>query len=252
MRTRIRDLDSPPQKLGGRPSLRLSLRVAGLVAIIGFGFPATGFAGKSDPESKLYPAIKILVYNIAQAPHAAVAQAETEAGRILGEAGLRAVWIDCLDRHSADARTGLCGKAREPVDVVLRFLPGQTRGGAQDNLFGVAFLPTLASVYYEYAVRLAGSDNEVPIILACAIAHEVGHLLLGPSSHSAGGIMLGEWGPKELQLALMGRLLFASQQAKLIQAEARRRMSLQTGTVKEQRLATVDPRGPNLKSSQSD
>ena len=54
--------------------------------------------------------------------------------------------------------------------------------------------------------------------------------------------MRGEWGPKELQLALMGRLLFASQQATLIRAEARRRMSLQTGIAKEQRLATVDPR----------
>jgi hypothetical protein len=252
VRTRIRNLHSALQKPGRRPSLRLSLEVAGLVAIIGFIVPAIGFAGKSDPEAKLDPVIEILVYNIVQAPPAAVGRAETEAGRILAEAGLRAVWIDCLDRHSTDARTGLCGKAREPVDVVLRFLPGQTRSGSQDNLFGVAFLPTLASVYYEYAVRLAGRDNEVPVILGCAIAHEVGHLLLGPSSHSAGGIMLGEWGPKELQLALMGRLLFASQQAKLIQAEARRRMSLQTGTAKEQRLATVDPRGPNLKSSQSD
>jgi hypothetical protein len=53
--------------------------------------------------------------------------------------------------------------------------------------------------------------------------------------------MRGEWGPKELQLALMGRLLFVSEQAKLIRAEARRRMNLQTGTPKEQRLATVDP-----------
>jgi len=53
--------------------------------------------------------------------------------------------------------------------------------------------------------------------------------------------MSGEWGSKEFQLARMGRLLFASQQAKLIRAEARRRMSFQTGTAKEQHLATVDP-----------
>jgi hypothetical protein len=68
-----------------------------------------------------------LVYNIGQAPPAAVGQAETEAGRILGEAGLRAVWIDCLDRHSADARKGLCGKAREPVDVVLMTIFGPSQ-----------------------------------------------------------------------------------------------------------------------------
>jgi hypothetical protein len=45
---------------------------------------------------------------------------------------------------------------------------------------------TLASVYYEYAVRLTSSDTEVSTMLGCAIAHEIGHLLLGPRSHSAG------------------------------------------------------------------
>jgi len=213
----------------------------GLVAIIGFAFPATGLASKADPEAKLYP-VMILVYNIVQAPPAAVARAETEAGRILGVAGLRAVWVDCLDRHSAADPQGLCDKAREPSDVVLRVLPGHIQSRLQDTLFGLVFPPTLASVYYEYAGRLASTNNEISIVLGCAIAHELGHLLLGPGSHSAGGIMSGEWGSKELQLALMGRLLFASQQAKLIRAEARRRMSLQTGTAKKQRLATVDPR----------
>jgi hypothetical protein len=124
---------------------------------------------------------------------------------------------------------------------MLRVFPGHIQSRLQDTLFGFAFPPALASVYYEYAGRLASSDREISIILGSAIAHEVGHLLLGPNSHSAGGIMQGEWGPKQLQLALMGRLLFASQQEKLIRAEARRRMNLQTGTPKEQRLATVDP-----------
>jgi hypothetical protein len=155
---------------------------------------------------------------------------------------LRPVWFDCLERDSAADLQELCHKGREPVDVVLRVLPSHIQCRLQDTLFGFAVPPALASVYYEYAGRLANSDTEIPIMLSCAIAHEVGHLLLGPSSHSAGGIMRGEWGPKELRLALMGRLLFASQQAKLIRAEARRRMNLQTGTPKEQRLATVDPR----------
>jgi hypothetical protein len=61
--------------------------------------------------------------------------------------------------------------------------------------------------------------------------------------------MHGEWGSKELQLALMGRLLFASQQAKLIRAEARRRMNLQTGALKEQRLAMVDQRADPIPQS---
>jgi len=202
--------------------------------------PTVATLAAAREAKSLSPTVTLLVYNNAQAPAATLAQAELEAGRILGEAGVRAVWLDCLGRHTGADPQGLCSKAREPADVVLRLLPGPAPNGFQDTLFGITFLPTLASVYYEYAVRLAKIDKEVPTILGCAIAHEVGHLLLGPSSHSAGGIMRGEWGPKEFQLALMGRLLFVSEQAKLIRAEARRRMNLQTGTVKEQRLATVD------------
>jgi hypothetical protein len=218
--------------------------VVAQVVVIGFSLPTLGLAGKKDQS----PTVTILVYNHTQASVDILAGAEREAGRILGEAGLRPVWLDCLDRDSAADLQELCHKGREPIDVVLRVLPGHIQSRLQDTLFGFAFPPALASVYYEYAGRLASSGTEISTMLGCAIAHEVGHLLLGPSSHSAGGIMRGEWGPKELHLALMGRLLFASQQAKLIRAEARRRMNQQTGTPKEQRLATVNPRGPNLKS----
>jgi hypothetical protein len=219
--------------------LRLSLGVVeGLVVITGSAFPATALAGDADTR----PTVTVLVYNKTQASAAILAGAEREAGRILGESGVRAVWLDCLDRDSSADLQELCHKGREPIDVVLRLLPGHIQSRLQDTLFGFTFLPTLASVYYEYAVRLAMSDKEVPTILGCAIAHEVGHLLLGPNSHSGGGIMHGEWGPKEFRLALMGELLFTSQQAKLIRAEARRRMNQQAGTPKEQRLATVDQR----------
>jgi len=205
------------------------------IALLAFSALAAAREDKSPS-----PIVTLLVYNNAQAPTATITQAEREAGRILGEAGVRAVWLDCLDRNSPADPQGLCSKPREPTDVVLRVLPGRIPNRFQDTLFGIAFLPTLASVYYEYAVRLANSDKEVPTILGCAIAHEVGHLLLGQNSHSGGGIMHGEWGPKEFRLALMGGLLFTSQQSKIIQAEARRRMSLQTGILKEQHMATVD------------
>ncbi len=190
------------------------------------------------------PTVTLLVYNKAQVPATTLAQAEREAGRILGEAGMRAVWLDCLERNFPADPQGLCSKAREPTDVVLRVLPGRIPNRFADTLFGIAFLPTLASVYYEYAVRLAKSDSEVPIILGCAIAHEVGHLLLGPNSHSGGGIMHGEWGPEEFRLALMGGLLFASQQSKLIRAEAQRRMGSQTQTIREQGILAVGRRCP--------
>jgi hypothetical protein len=54
-----------------------------------------------DGEKSPSPTVTLLVYNNAQAPAATISQAEREAGRILNEAGVRAVWLDCLDRHTA-------------------------------------------------------------------------------------------------------------------------------------------------------
>jgi hypothetical protein len=206
----------------------------------------------AQEDTSTVPIVTLLVYNKAQAPATTITQAEREAGRILGKAGVRAVWLDCLNRNSSTDPQGLCSKAREPTDVVLRVLPARIPSRLQDTLFGISFLPTLASVYYEYAVHLANSDREVPTVLSSAIAHEVGHLLLGRNSHSAEGIMHGEWGARELRLALMGSLLFTSQQSKVIQAEARRRLSLQTVIPKVQHLATGDQRAEPKVILQSD
>jgi hypothetical protein len=211
-----------------------------------FAFSTLAAAREAKSPS---PMMTLLVYNSARAPAGKLAQAEREAGRILGEAGVRAIWLDCIDQPAADPQ-GLCSRAREPTDLVVRVLPGPNQIRFQDTRFGFAFLPTLASVYYDYAVRLGKSD--APIFLGCAIAHEVGHLLLGPNSHSIAGLMQGEWGPKELQLALMRHLLFSPEESQRIRAEARTRMNLQTGTPKEQRLATVDKQAESKVIPQSE
>jgi hypothetical protein len=192
------------------------------------GTGQTPFAGEANPD----PAITVLVYNIAQAPQAVLTEAEHEAGRILGHAGLRAVWLDCLDRHAVDR---LCHKAREPIDVVLRTLPDHIPNRFPDTLFGFTTDPVLVSVYYERAIRFAKSDGvEGPIILGCVIAHELGHLLLGSNTHSSSGIMQPRWERRQVQHMMMGALLFTSEQSKLIREAAQTRMDLQARNFKEQ------------------
>jgi hypothetical protein len=178
--------------------------VVALVAVIGFSLPMPGLAGKEDPS----PTVTILVYNHTQASAAILAGAEREAGRIFGEAGLQPVWLDCLDRDAAAHLQELCHKGREPIDVALRVLPGHIQSRLQDTLFGFAFPPALASVYYEYAGRLASSDTEISIMLGCAIAHEVGHLLLGPNSHSGGGNHARRVGAHRAPLGVDGEAAF--------------------------------------------
>jgi hypothetical protein len=45
-------------------------------------------------------------------------------------------------------------------------------------------------------------------LLGDLMAHELGHLLLGPRSHSPRGIMCAIWGTQELRNAAQGALLF--------------------------------------------
>jgi hypothetical protein len=220
MRTRIRDPHSSTgktQKRGWRPLLLLSLEVAGLVSLIGISLPETVFAEAST-------AVTVQIYNYSRASPAIRAGAEREANRILGKAGVRAVWLECPVEPSTVSPQGPCQKAPEATDIRLRVLAAPIQNKFQDNVFGFTVHPVLASVYYEYALRRGKSDDAefaVPIILGCVIAHELGHLLLGSNGHSQTGIMQPRWEPNQVRQLMMGTLLFTTDQSMLMRAQAR-------------------------------
>jgi len=224
------------------PWFRLSIMaLAGLVGVISFVFPETIVA--SGAESS--PTIRIRVNNYTQATPAMLAGAEREAARILGKAGLWTVWLDCPSGRSSVDTLDPCRQPLEATDIALRVLSESSQNKFQDTAFGFAVVPVLASVYYDYVAHLARSDNaefEMPIILGCVIAHEIGHLLLGSNSHSVSGIMQGRWERLQIRQAVTGTLLFTPEQAKLIQAEAQTRMRLQTGETNDRSARNASAR----------
>ena len=150
------------QTLKRRPLSGVSFVVAvGSIVTMGFAFPETAFAGGNDP----IPTITVKIYNYSQAAPAILTRAEREAGRILGAAGLRAVWLDCPVGPLTPDPLGPCEKAPEGTDLRLRVLGAPLTNQFRDTVFGFAVHPVLASVYYEYAVRRArrcrfrGSNN---------------------------------------------------------------------------------------------
>jgi hypothetical protein len=207
------------------PWIWLSFRVIfGLVGVMGLGFPRAIFASAEDPS----PAIRVRVDNYTQAPRAVLSRAEQEADRILGTAGLRAIWLDCPAAHSAGVPQDPCQEPFKATDIALRVVSESAQDKFRDTVFGFAVPPVLATVYYEYPVRLAKRDDaefELPVILGCVIAHEIGHLLLGSNSHSGSGIMQSRWERKQVRQAMTGALLFTPTQAKHIQMETRQRNS---------------------------
>ena len=88
-----------------------------------------------------------------------------------------------------------------------------------------------AGIYYPAAAEMAKKwPVRVGEILAAAIAHEVGHLILGANAHSSRGVMYAHWGPEQFQLIGISELNFTRDQTKLLQAriEGLRRVRLPT------------------------
>ncbi len=205
--------------------------VAVLLGVTEFALANTASTGQAGSN----PTLRVRVVNHTQATPSTLAQAEREAARILGEVGLKTVWLDCPLIQVIVVPQDPCLQPIEGNEIELRVLSDKTRIGYQDNAFGFAVAPLLASVYYEHAVRLSRVDDakfEVPIILGCVMVHEIGHLLLGYNSHSDSGIMQPRWERKQVRQLMMGGLTFNTQQSKRIQAEVQERMNQQTTQVR--------------------
>ena len=230
------------------PNVALSISFfLGLLSVVGVAFPVAVFANAPDP----IPAIRVHVDNYSQASPTTLSGAEREAARILGEAGLRVVWLNCPVGSAPSVPQNSCQGPLEPSDIVLRIIPEATKNMFQDSVFGFAVVPLVASVYYDYAVRSAKMDAaefEVPIFLGCVIAHEIGHLLLGLNSHSGSGIMQRRWERKQIRQVMTGTLLFTHEQAKLIRAETKTRTRRPMGSLKEQPLKADDQQVSNIQT----
>jgi hypothetical protein len=199
--------------------------LACVIGSAGFAFPETTPVGASDSQ----PTITVQVYNYSRASLAVVADAEREAGRILGTAGLKTVWLECPVAPVSGSTQGSCQKAPDSVDLRLRVLGSPVRNRLQDSVFGFAVHPVLASVYFDAASRRAHNDDaefEATLILGCAIAHELGHLLLGTDSHSQTGIMQSRWESVQFRQLTIGTLVFTPEQSERIRADARVRTKI--------------------------
>jgi len=101
---------------------------------------------------------------------------------------------------------------------------GLAPGSGPDRQSVYVFYNRVEAVAMEHA---ADSRANTAQILGHAIAHEIGHLLLNVQTHSAGGIMRGDWNLSDLRNVSYGYLRFTTRQAKAIREEAGRRFRQQ-------------------------
>jgi hypothetical protein len=172
--------------------------------------------------------IVILVHNYAGVDQTVLRQAERSAARVLATGGVQVHWLDCPETGRASQQ---CQNPPDPPVLVLQLLPaGASRRGAPSGSLGFAIPPSpgqfgsFAGVFYDRVERLSSRGFSEPVILGHAVAHEIGHLLLGVEEHSDRGIMKAEWHPHELQQTVEQTLNFNAMQRSRIRQNVTRRL----------------------------
>jgi hypothetical protein len=155
------------------------------------------------------------VVNEAQVDERLLHEPRKEAAGILNRAGVGLIW---LDSDQADFRLRLT--TERPGWASQENLGFTEHGSAGVNYPAVL---KLTEKLNGYAHGITPVAPYVPGFLGAAMAHEIGHLMLGANAHYPEGVMCAEWGREQFELIKLGGLNFAREQARLLQMEVRRR-----------------------------
>ena len=175
-------------------------------------------AGRAQQDSRVEGGpLPIFVHDMAGVPEENLSTAREEMARILSDAGVRVVWLGSANGRPAST-------------IILRIVPA-TLDYVEKGALGVALLSGPEAVYatisYPRVQRCVAhqttSTASAGQVLGHAIAHEVGHILLGVGSHSENGLMRATWDDRALNDVSRGILGFSRDEARQIQEAVGRR-----------------------------
>jgi hypothetical protein len=195
------------------------------LAICCHGLSSNALAAKvKRPGTVLELQINVAVIDFARVPVETRTRAEREAGRILSTAGIEVAWLD-IDSNSP---TELPARA-----IILRLEP--TAGPKHaPKAIGVALAPDTgegfyATIFFDRVSERAAdtvlleTGAKLETVMGHAMAHEIGHLLLGTNSHSDSGLMSAVWTISEVRSLAKGQLNFRPEEAIKIRGNVARR-----------------------------
>ena len=190
-------------------------------------FLATSTAAAGDAQ------LLIRTYDMTSASETERARAVSMAGAILEDAGLYVVWTACETAVARDIDHPCLTRLR-PNEVSVRFVRLPGTAGTRQAALGYSLVETqgrtgsLATIYVDRVARLASAAAmDVATVLGRAIAHEVGHLLLGTGEHSRTGVMRAVWAPVMLRRNRPGDWQFTESDARALRQAVQDRTPLQ-------------------------
>jgi hypothetical protein len=165
----------------------------------------------------LAAALVLHLSNLSGAPAAVVQRAQVEVTRVYADIGVP------LDWATAD---GARDDRQPAIHVILLPYEGGDLRRSENQVMGAAIRTgqgnAVAYLFYR-RVQAEADRYEVStaLVLACAIAHELGHLLLPVRAHAPAGLMRACWSRDEFHRAEQGQLKFLPEDVARIQAGMR-------------------------------
>src|SRR5262249_31066858 len=149
----------------------------------------------------------VLVANRASVPAATIAKVQSEAGWVLSQAGISTTWIDCPFSKEPPDATSPCGAPLNGARFLVRLTRNHVthHGPIWDTALGFAHVTPdggrYATVLMDPVEELTREQQLVSQaqVLGHAVAHEIGHLLMGTNSHAPRGLMRAGWRTNELR-----------------------------------------------------
>ena len=136
-------------------------------------------------------------------------------------AGINIAWQQSVVEAPEDQGLDMSSAAPQSPDerhyLVVRIAqrtPANVFPGALGFALPFAHRGAHVSIFYDRVEALARSMSSASyIILGYAIAHEIGHVLLGSAEHSSTGLMQAQWNQATWRLASAGLLGVTPKQA---------------------------------------
>jgi hypothetical protein len=147
------------------------------------------------------------VYNVYGLSESELETARATVHEVFDQAGVQTIWRNCLSTGDDP-----CGEQLDTNEMVVRLIrsPYGARISTADLRRG-----SFTTVYPDRVDTIAqrfGRDRG--LLLGRAIAHELGHLLLGSTTHAATGLMRARWSGRPMQAPQPEDWLFSATEAR--------------------------------------
>jgi hypothetical protein len=193
---------------------------------------SAGWPPAQGPAAPLAQPVKMHVrlYDYAHVPSKVLVTAEGQTGMIFRQAGVEVTWENSIPPKDPSQAKPTSPRPPDVASLDLRIVTHfeSIPGALHYHSMGFAVPPDTATISLKWVEKLAclGVAEEYQV-LGAAMAHEIGHLFLGPNSHSSVGIMRAGWKEDDLKQASQARLTFTTSEAEHIRLEVRRRQERQ-------------------------